>query len=169
MMVKRIDRETLKEMVKKRVKEVLTPCQIFAGLIWHFCINSKDHFYQTEYYDYPASFQYLNDGVSIIEVSYLQKTNQWTIISPDYKHVERLSPLILSWLDETYFAYLSSQKAMAQVKSRRPRRRSPFANRQRRKAIRPITSSFGEFPILQNQHTQQPSNEPPKNNQDTTH
>ncbi len=140
-MVIKLDGRELKEMIMEKVKEELSPSEVFAGLIWHFCINSQDHFYKGEYYDLPVSFQYDNDGVSLLDVYYLQQRNQWSLISPDYKHILRIAPLVLKWMDDTYFAYVAARqqahalKGVGRRKNRRgTRRRRP---RPRKRAITP--------------------------------
>ena len=55
-MVIKLDGKELNEMIMEAVREV-SQSEVFAGLIWHFCINSQDHFYKGEYYDLPVSFQ----------------------------------------------------------------------------------------------------------------
>ncbi len=142
-MVIKLDGKELKEMIMEKVKEELSPSEVFAGLIWHFCINSQDHFYKGEYYDLPVSFQYDNDGVSLLDVYYLQQRNQWSLISPDYKHILRIAPLVLKWMDDTYFAYVAAQQQLNA--SRKPRRRRGMKTRRprqgsRKRAIAPLSS-----------------------------
>ena len=142
-MVIKLDGKELKEMIMEAVREV-SQSEVFAGLIWHFCINSQDHFYKGEYYDLPVSFQYDNDGVSLLDVYYLQQRNQWSLISPDYKHILRIAPLVLKWMDDTYFAYVASQQQARAIKGvggrknkRGTRRRR---TRPRKRAIVPLPS-----------------------------
>ena len=142
-MVINLDGKELKEMIMEAVREV-SQSEVFAGLIWHFCINSQDHYYKGEYNDLPVIFQYDNDGVSLLDVYYLQQRNQWSLISPDYKHILRIAPLVLKWMDDTYFAYVASQqqaralKGVGRRKNRRgTRRRRP---RPKRRAIAPSPS-----------------------------
>ena len=137
-MVIKLDRNDLEEMIVEAIrrvrKEELSPTEVFAGLIWHFCINSQDHFYKGEYYDLPVSFQYDNDGVNILDVNYLKQRSTWTLVSTDYKHILRIAPLVLKWMDDTYFAYVASKRQMSApgkpkgrrkgMKTRRPRQRS---------------------------------------------
>ena len=153
-MVIELGRDELKEMIMEMVREELTPTQVLAGLIWHFCINSRDHFYKGEYYDLPVSFQYDNDGVSLLDVNYLKQRNQWSLISPDYKHILRIAPLVLKWMDETYYTYVASkQQVSAPGKPRRRRRgmklRRP-RQRPRKRAIAP-SSSILTTPLSQPQ------------------
>lgn len=155
-MVIKLGGNELKEMIMevvKRVEETISPTEVFAGLIWHFCINSQDHFYKGEYYDLPVSFQYDNDGVSLLDVYYLQQRNQWSLISPDYKHILRIAPLVLKWMDDTYFAYVASKQQMSA--SRKPRRRRGMKTRRtrqrpRKRAIAP-SSSILTTPLSQPQ------------------
>ena len=152
-MVIKLDGKELKEMIMEKVKEELSQSEVFAGLIWHFCINSQDHFYKGEYYDLPVSFQYDNDGVSLLDVYYLQQRNQWSLISPDYKHILRIAPLVLKWMDNTYFTYVAAQQQMNA--SRKPRRRRGMKTRRtrqrpRKRAIAP-SSSILTTPLSQPQ------------------
>ena len=132
-MVIKLDGKELKEMIMEAVREV-SQSEVFAGLIWHFCINSQDHFYKGEYYDLPVSFQYDNDGVSLLDVYYLQQRNQWSLISPDYKHILRIAPLVLKWMDDTYFAYVASKQQMSASGKPRRRRRGMKARRMRQRS-----------------------------------
>ena len=66
-MIIKLNHQELEQMIMeavKRVEERISPTEVFAGLIWHYCINAQDHFYKGEYYDLPVSFQYDNDGVN---------------------------------------------------------------------------------------------------------
>ena len=152
-MVIQLNHRELKEMIMETVREV-SQSEVLAGLIWHFCINSQDHFYKGEYYDLPVSFQYDNDGVSLLDVYYLQQRNQWSLISPDYKHILRIAPLVLKWMDDTYFAYVASQQQTSA--SRKPRRRRRgmktrrTRQRPRKRAIAP-SSSILATPLSQPQ------------------
>ena len=152
-MVIKLDGKELKEMIMEKVKEELSQSEVFAGLIWHFCINSQDHFYKGEYYDLPVSFQYDNDGVSLLDVYYLQQRNQWSLISPDYKHILRIAPLVLKWMGDTYFAYVAAQQQMNA--SRKPRRRRGMKTRRTRQRPRKRTiapsSSILTTPLSQPQ------------------
>ena len=140
------------------VREV-SQSEVFAGLIWHFCINSQDHFYKGEYYDLPVSFQYDNDGVSLLDVYYLQQRNQWSLISPDYKHILRIAPLVLKWLDDTYFAYVSSKQQARVLRSPRKRRRRSI----RKRAMSPFPSILGS-PLSQPQSFFRQATKPKDNN-----
>ena len=114
-MIVKLNHQELQQMITevvKRVEKKVSPTEVFAGLIWHFCINSKDHIYNAEYYDLPVSFKYDTNGESLLDVTYLQQRNLWTIIFPDYKHILRIAPLVLKWMDDTYFAYVASQQQM---------------------------------------------------------
>lgn len=155
-MVIQLNHRELKEMIMEAVREV-SQSEVFAGLIWHFCINSQDHFYKGEYYDLPVSFQYDNDGVSLLDVYYLQQRNQWSLISPDYKHILRIAPLVLKWMDDTYFAYVASKQQMSASGKPRRRRRGMKARRTRqrprKRAIAP-SSSILTTPLSQLQSSQ---------------
>lgn len=155
-MVIQLNHRELKEMIMEAVREV-SQSEVFAGLIWHFCINSQDHFYKGEYYDLPVSFQYDNDGVSLLDVYYLQQRNQWSLISPDYKHILRIAPLVLKWMDDTYFAYVASKQQMSASGKPRRRRRGMKARRTRqrprKRAIAP-SSSILTTPLSQRQSSQ---------------
>ena len=142
-MVIKLEGKELQQMITEAVEKV-SQTEVFAGLIWHFCINSQDHLYNGEYYDLPASFKYDNEGVNLLEVNYLQQRNQWTLFSTDYKHILRIAPLVLKWMDDTYFAYVASQQQARALngagrrKNRRgARRRRP---RSRKRAIAPSPS-----------------------------
>ena len=127
-MIVKLNHQELQQMITEAVKKVeerISPTQVFAGLIWHYCINAQDHFYKGEYYDLPVSFQYDNDGVSVLEVNYLKQSSSWTLLSPDYKHVLLMAPLVLKWMDDTYFAYVASKqqaRALDGVSGQRKRR-----------------------------------------------
>ena len=146
-MIVKLNRQELQQMITeaiKRVEERISITEVFAGLIWHYCINAQDHFYKGEYYDLPVSFQYDNDGVNILDVNYLKQRSTWTLVSTDYKHILRIAPLVLKWLDDTYYTYIASkQQAHAldgvsgQRKRRGVRRRR---QRPRRRAIAPSPS-----------------------------
>ena len=157
-MVIELGRDELKEMIMEMVREELTPTQVLAGLIWHFCINSRDHFYKGEYYDLPVSFQYDNDGVSILDVNYLKQRNQWSLISPDYKHIMRIAPLVLKWLDDTYFAYIASKQQMSAL--RKPRRRRRRGMRTRRTRQRPRRRAIAPSPSRLTTPLSQPQSSP---------
>lgn len=146
-MIVKLNHQELKQMITeaiKRVEERISITEVFAGLIWHYCINAQDHFYKGEYYDLPVSFQYDNDGVNILDVNYLKQRSTWTLVSTDYKHILRIAPLVLKWMDDTYYTYVASkQQAHAldgvsgQRKRRGLRRRR---QRPRRRAIAPSPS-----------------------------
>lgn len=136
-MIVKLNHQELRQMITeavKRVEERISPTEVFAGLIWHYCINAHDHFYKGEYYDLPVSFQYDDDGVSLLDVNYLEQRNQWSLISPDYKHILRIAPQVLKWMDDTYFAYVASKRQTSApgkprrrrsgMKTRRPRQRT---------------------------------------------
>lgn len=146
-MIIKLNHQELQQMITevvKRVEERISPTEVFAGLIWHYCINAQDHFYKGEYYDLPVSFQYNNDGVSVLEVNYLKQSSSWPLFSPDYKHVLRIAPLVLKWMDDTYYTYVASKQQMsAPGKPRRRRRgmkiRRP-RQRPRKRAVAPSSS-----------------------------
>ena len=139
MMVIQLNHRELKEMIMEKVKEELSQSEVFAGLIWHFCINSQDHFYKGEYYDLPVSFQYDNDGVSLLNVNYLQQSNQWSLISPDYKHILRIAPLVLKWMDDTYFAYVASRQQMSTPQKTEERdENTPYKTRPQEESDSPV-------------------------------
>ena len=143
-MIVKLNHQELRQMITeavKRVEERISPTQVFAGLIWHYCINAHDHFYKGEYYDLPVSFQYDNDGVSLLDVNYLKQRNQWSLISPDYKHILRIAPQVLKWMDDTYFAYVASKRqTSAPGKPRRRRRRGMKTRRPRQRPRRRATA-----------------------------
>ena len=142
-MVIKLEGKELQQMITEVVEKV-SQTEVFAGLIWHFCINSQDHLYNGEYYDLPASFKYDNEGVNLLEVNYLQQRNQWTLFSTDYKHILRIAPLVLKWMDDTYFAYVASQQQARALNGagRRKNRRGTRRRRQRprKRAIAPSPS-----------------------------
>ena len=157
-MIIKLNQRELQQMITetvKRVEERISPTEVFAGLIWHYCINSKDHLYNGEYYDYPSTFKYDDDGVNLLEVNYLQQRNQWTLFSTDYKHILRIAPLVLKWMDDTYFAYVASQqpanalKGVGRRKGRRGMRRR--GQRPRRRAFAQPSSSILTTPLSQPQ------------------
>ena len=131
----------LKALIMEMVRDELSPSEVIAGLLWHYCINSQDHFYKGEYYDLPVSFQYDNDGVSLIKATYLHQNNQWTVLFPDYKHLMHIVPLILKWLDDTYSAYVASQQRLRTLKSGKKRRRGPQISRPRPRENNQLTRS----------------------------
>lgn len=135
-MIIKLNHQELQQMITeavKRVEERISPTEVFAGLIWHYCINAQDHFYKGEYYDLPVSFQYDNDEVNILEVNYLKQRSTWTLVSTDYKHILRIAPLVLKWMDDTYYTYIASKQQVSApgkprrrkggMKIRRPRKR----------------------------------------------
>ena len=159
-MIVKLNHQELKQMITevvKRVEERISPTEVFAGLIWHYCINAQDHFYKGEYYDLPVSFQYDNDGVNVLDVNYLKQRSTWTLVSTDYKHILRIAPLVLKWMDDTYFAYVASKQQMsASGKPRRRRRRMKTRRtrqRPRKRAIAP-SSSILTTPLSQLQSSQ---------------
>ncbi len=173
MEVIKLDRNELKQMIVEAIKRVqreeLSPTEVFAGLIWHYCINSRDHYYKGEYYDLPVSFRYDNDGVCLMDVNYLQQDNQWSLISPDYKHILRIAPLVLKWMDDTYFAYVAAQQQASVPKSPRRRRRRGMRRsnprpRPRRRAI--AQSSILGSPLSQSQLPRQERNTKPRTRYD---
>ena len=154
-MIIKLNHQELQQMITeavKRVEETISPTEVFAGLIWHFCINSQDHFYKGEYYDLPVSFQYDDDGVSLLDVNYLKQRNQWSLISPDYKHILRIAPLVLKWMDDTYFAYVASKQQMSATGKPRRQRRG-MKTRPRKRATAP-SSSILTTPLSQPQSSQ---------------
>lgn len=167
-MVIKLESKELQQMIAeavKRVKEKVSQIEVFAGLIWHFCINSQDHLYYGEYYDLPASFKYDNEGVNLLEVNYLQQRNQWTLFSTDYKHILRITPLVLKWMDDTYFAYVASQqqaralKAVGRRKNRRGARKR--SSRPRKRATAPSPSIL-TTPLSQPQSSPRQRSQPQK-------
>ena len=156
-MIVKLNHQELQQMITeavKRVEERISPTEVFAGLIWHYCINAQDHFYKGEYYDLPVSFQYNNDGVSVLEVNYLKQRSTWTLISTDYKHILRIAPLVLKWMDDTYFAYVASKQQMSAPGKPKRRRRGMRIRRPRqrpRKRAIAQSSSILTTPLSQPQ------------------
>ena len=156
-MIVKLNHQELKQMITeaiKRVEERISITEVFAGLIWHYCINAQDHFYKGEYYDLPVSFQYDNDGVNILDVNYLKQRSTWTLVSTDYKHILRIAPLVLKWMDDTYYAYVASKQQMNEPGKPRERRRGRIIRRTRqrpRKRAIAQSSSILTTPLSQPQ------------------
>jgi len=156
-MIVKLNQQELQQMITEAVKKVeerISPTQVFAGLIWHYCINAQDHFYKGEYYDLPVSFQYDNDGVSVLEVNYLKQSSSWTLLSPDYKHVLLMAPLVLKWMDDTYFAYVASKQqahALDGVSGQRKRRGVRRRRQRPRKRAIALSPSALTTPLSQPQ------------------
>ena len=156
-MIVKLNHQELKQMITevvKRVEERISPTEVFAGLIWHYCINAQDHFYKGEYYDLPVSFQYDNDGVNVLDVNYLKQRSTWTLVSTDYKHILRIAPLVLKWMDDTYYTYVASKQQMNEPGKPRGRRRGRkirrTRQRPRKRAVAP-SSSILTTPLSQPQ------------------
>ena len=147
----------------KRVEERISPTEVFAGLIWHYCINAQDHFYKGEYYDLPVSFQYDNDGVNILDVNYLTQRSTWPLVSTDYKHILRIAPLVLKWMDDTYYAYVASKQQMNEPGKPRERRRGRKIRRTRQ---RPGRRAIAPSPSILTTPLSQPQPSPRRRTQD---
>ena len=163
-MIVKLNHQELQQMITEAVKKVeerISPTQVFAGLIWHYCINAQDHFYKGEYFDLPVSFQYNNDGVSVLEVNYLKQRSTWTLISTDYKHILRIAPLVLKWMDDTYFAYVASKQQMsAPGKPKRRRRGMRIRRPRQRPRKRAIAQSSSILPTPLSQPQPSPRRRP---------
>ena len=159
-MIVKLNRQELQQMITeaiKRVEERISITEVFAGLIWHYCINAQDHFYKGEYYDLPVSFQYDNDGVNILDVNYLKQRSTWTLVSTDYKHILRIAPLVLKWLDDTYYTYIASKQqahALDGVSGQRKRRGV------RRRRQRPGRRAIAQSPSILTTPLSQPQSSP---------
>ena len=159
-MIVKLNRQELQQMITeavKRVEERISITEVFAGLIWHYCINAQDHFYKGEYYDLPVSFQYDNDGVNILDVNYLKQRSTWTLVSTDYKHILRIAPLVLKWMDDTYYTYVASKqqaRALDGVSGQRKRRGL------RRRRQRPRKSAIAQSPSILTTPLFQPQSSP---------
>ena len=132
-------------MYKQDNVNELSLYDILEGLIWYFCIRSKDHYFQSEYYDQPVVFRYNDDGVSIVEVYYLGQQNRWTLLFADYKHVRRIVPMIVKWLNDTYLSYLPTKTPNRSPRRTRRQRRRLSLSRQRAllQKRNPLTTNLG--------------------------
>ena len=159
-MIIKLNHQELQQMITeavKRVEERISPTEVFAGLIWHYCINAQDHFYKGEYYDLPVSFQYDNDGVNVLDVNYLKQRSTWTLVSTDYKHILRIAPLVLKWMDDTYYTYVASKQQMNEPGKPRGRRRGRIIRRTRQ---RPRKSAIAQSPSILTTPLSQPQPSP---------
>ena len=159
-MIIKLNHQELQQMITeavKRVEERISITEVFAGLIWHYCINAQDHFYKGEYYDLPVSFQYDNDGVNILDVNYLKQRSTWTLVSTDYKHILRIAPLVLKWLDDTYYTYIASKQ---QVSAPGKPRRRKGGMKIRRPRKRPRKRAVAQSPSILTTPLSQPQSSP---------
>lgn len=159
-MIIKLNHQELQQMITevvKRVEERISPTEVFAGLIWHYCINAQDHFYKGEYYDLPVCFQYDNDGVNVLDVNYLKQRSTWTLVSTDYKHILRIAPLVLKWMDDTYYTYVASKQQMSAPGKPTRRKRGMRIRRPRQ---RPRKSAIALSPSILTTPLSQPQSSP---------
>lgn len=57
-MIVKLNHQELKQMITeaiKRVEERISITEVFAGLIWHYCINAQDHSIKENTMTFPSA------------------------------------------------------------------------------------------------------------------
>lgn len=81
----------------------MSPREKMARLIYARALESKDHFFQIPYYEFPCYFEYSADNdLFMLDVYYVGQEQAFPLIQPNYKSVLGVSSSILDWLESVY-------------------------------------------------------------------
>lgn len=106
-----------------------SPTEVMAGYLWHYVVNSEDHFLKIQYYESNAWFEMCHENDAyVIDILYLGQEMSFPLstfmrTAPDYKSVLAITPQLLEWLENTH-AVSGVPGPVVLNKSRRTRRRT---------------------------------------------
>ena len=114
-----------KKIDRLRKLQSLTPQEFLASLLFYYVVNGKDHFFKTQFNEYPLWLEYAHeneDDAFTLDVLYLGQEHSFMLIKPDYKSVLAVAPQLLEWLQSTY---TSTVPVVPVMPSKRQRGRRP--------------------------------------------
>ena len=142
-----------KKIDRLRKLQSLTPQEFFASLLFYYVVNGKDHFFKTQFNEYPLWLEYAHENENAaftLDVLYLGQEHSFMLIQPDYKSVLAVAPQLLEWLQSTYASSVPVEPIRPPRRQRG--RRPPRVRPQRQQANKSLPN------VLQNPVQQGPNN-----------